>query len=71
MHPLFTLHDLVPASALSPTAEPFLPGIASADRAMVSRWMDYSNDDYYIDTGEVAAPKRPSSTPSVAILLQL
>jgi hypothetical protein len=39
----------VPASTVSPVAEPFFPGVASADRAMVKRWMDFSDDDDNID----------------------
>jgi hypothetical protein len=50
--------DPVPASTLSPTTKPFFLGVASADHAMVSRWMDYSDDDdidEVIDAGEVVA----------------
>jgi hypothetical protein len=35
----------VPAFALSPAMKHFFPEVALADRAMVMRWMDYSDDE--------------------------
>jgi hypothetical protein len=62
----------VPASTLSPVAESFFLGVASADRAMVKRWMDFSDDsddddiDEVIDTREDGAASR---TPYLDVVL--
>jgi hypothetical protein len=57
-----------PASTLSPAAAPFYPEVASADRVMANRWMDFSDaddEDEVIDAREVAAP---SQTPYLDVV---
>jgi hypothetical protein len=65
----------VPTFALFLAVKPFFPVVASADRVMVKRWMDYSDDEKEdedfdeVVTREVgAAPSCPTSTPSAALL---